>query len=181
MLLEPLSKCPGGFPYIFFITPHPMTFISVDDSTFLQYRIFVLWSHQEVFDGITSFKVDLHSMFVACSLDVFIQPFVIWQHYAWILVVLLIICIAIVILLLVSLGHHTISSKYSVICTLHHRAKTICSSPHLLQQEEDHLHSVLQAVKHPYFSYFFKLIPIFPIFFWKNIHIKIWPMVQPLY
>ena len=30
-------------------------------------------------------------------------------------------------------SHHTISSKYSVIGTLHHRAKTICSSPQFLQ------------------------------------------------
>ena len=36
-------------------------------------------------------------------------------------------------------SHHTISSKYSVVGTLHHRAKTICSNNHLLQQEEDHL------------------------------------------
>ena len=35
-------------------------------------------------------------------------------------------------------SHQTISSKYSVIGTLHHRAKTICSGPELLQQEEDH-------------------------------------------
>ena len=97
MFLEHLSKCSGGFPYIFFITLHPMTFISVDDSTLLQYRIFV-------FDAITPFKVNLHSMFVACSLDAFTKPFVVWQHYVWILVTLLIIFIAIVILLLVSLG-----------------------------------------------------------------------------
>ena len=36
-------------------------------------------------------------------------------------------------------SHHTISSKYSVIGTLHHRANTKCSSPNLLQQEEQHL------------------------------------------
>ena len=88
MFLEPLSKCSGGFSYIFFITFHPVTFISVDDSIFLQYRIFILWSHQEVFDGIASFKMDLHPMFVACSLHVLTQPFVVWHHYVWILVAL---------------------------------------------------------------------------------------------
>ena len=36
-------------------------------------------------------------------------------------------------------SHHTISSKYSVVGKLHHRAKTICSNNHLLQQEGDHL------------------------------------------
>ena len=33
--------------------------------------------------------------------------------------------------------------------TLHHRAKTICSSPQLLQQEEDHLSRVLTKCKYP--------------------------------
>ena len=45
-------------------------------------------------------------------------------------------------------SHHTISSKYSVVGTLHHRAKTICSNPQLLQQEE-HLSRVLTRCKCP--------------------------------
>ena len=36
-------------------------------------------------------------------------------------------------------SHHTVSAKYSVVGTLHHRAETICSSPQLLQQEEKYL------------------------------------------
>ena len=36
-----------------------------------------------------------------------------------------------------------------MVCTLHHRAKTICSSPQLLQQEEDHLYRVLTRCKYP--------------------------------
>ena len=46
-------------------------------------------------------------------------------------------------------SHHTISSKYTVIGTLHHRAKTISSSPQLLQQEEDHLYRILTRCKYP--------------------------------
>ena len=46
-------------------------------------------------------------------------------------------------------SHHPISSKYSVVGTLHHRAKTICSSPHMLQQEEDHLSKVLIRCRYP--------------------------------
>ena len=38
--------------------------------------------------------------------------------------------------------------KYSVVGTLHHRAKTICSSPHMLQKE-DHLSKVLTRCKYP--------------------------------
>ena len=46
-------------------------------------------------------------------------------------------------------SHHAISSKYSVIGTLHYRANTICSSPELLQQEEQHLKKVLTKCKYP--------------------------------
>ena len=46
-------------------------------------------------------------------------------------------------------SHHALPSKYSVIGTLHHRAKTICSNPQLLKQEEDHLHRALTKCKYP--------------------------------
>ena len=46
-------------------------------------------------------------------------------------------------------NHHTISSKYSVTGTHHHMTKTICSSPQLLQQEDDHLFRVLTKCKYP--------------------------------
>ena len=46
-------------------------------------------------------------------------------------------------------SHHAISSKYSVICILHHRANTICSSPNLLKQEEQYLQRVLTKCKYP--------------------------------
>ena len=45
-------------------------------------------------------------------------------------------------------SYHTISSKYSVVGTLHHRAKTICSRPQLLQQEEEHLYKTLTECKY---------------------------------
>ena len=41
-------------------------------------------------------------------------------------------------------SHHPISSKYSVVGTLHHRARTICSNNKLLQQEDDHLSKALR-------------------------------------
>ena len=81
MFLEPLSKGSGGFPYIFLITLHPVTLVPIDDSTLFHKRIFVLGSHQEAFDGITSFKVYLHSIFLASSFEAFTQPFIIWHHY----------------------------------------------------------------------------------------------------
>ena len=46
-------------------------------------------------------------------------------------------------------SHHTLPSKYSVIGTLYHRAKTICSNPRLLKQEEDHLYRALPKCIYP--------------------------------
>ena len=45
-------------------------------------------------------------------------------------------------------SHHSISSKYSVIGTLHHRAKTVCSTPDKLKREEEHLSRVLTRCKY---------------------------------
>ena len=48
-------------------------------------------------------------------------------------------------------SHHPISSKYSMVGTLHHTAKTICSSPYMLQkeEEEEHLSRVLTRCNYP--------------------------------
>ena len=46
-------------------------------------------------------------------------------------------------------SHHTIPSKYSVVCTLYHKVKIICSSPKLLQEEEQHLFQALRRCKYP--------------------------------
>ena len=46
-------------------------------------------------------------------------------------------------------SNHTITSKYSVVGTLHHRAHVICSSPELLQQEENHLYQALTRCNYP--------------------------------
>ena len=49
-------------------------------------------------------------------------------------------------------SHHPLSSKYSVIGTLQHRANTICSSPQLLQKEEEHLQQALMRCQYPYWA-----------------------------
>ena len=41
-------------------------------------------------------------------------------------------------------SHHHLSAKFRVINTLKHRAKTVCSNQHLLQEEEDHLNKALK-------------------------------------
>ena len=46
-------------------------------------------------------------------------------------------------------SNHLIPAKLSVIHTLIHRAKQVCSTPELLQKEIDHLHKVLQDNHYP--------------------------------
>ena len=46
-------------------------------------------------------------------------------------------------------SHHHLSATFSVINTLSHRAKTVCSRPELLQQEMDHLRKALTKCKYP--------------------------------
>ena len=46
-------------------------------------------------------------------------------------------------------SNHAITSKYSVVGTLFHRARTICSKPVQLQREKKHLYQSLRKCKYP--------------------------------
>ena len=46
-------------------------------------------------------------------------------------------------------NHHAISAKYSVISTLFHRAKEVCSTKQQLDEEHEHLQNVLTTCKYP--------------------------------
>ena len=46
-------------------------------------------------------------------------------------------------------SHHAISAKYSVISTLYHRAKAVCSNLQHLNEEQAHLQKVLIRCKYP--------------------------------
>ena len=46
-------------------------------------------------------------------------------------------------------SHHSLSAKYSVIGTLIHRAKTVCTDPELLHNEIDHLRMALGKCNYP--------------------------------
>ena len=46
-------------------------------------------------------------------------------------------------------SHHILSTKFSVINTLSHRAKTVCSNPELLKQEKEHLRKALTQCRYP--------------------------------
>ena len=60
MFLEPFIKSSQGLTNIFLITIHPVTLVSVDDSTLFLDWIFVFGSHQEVLDCGASFKIHLY-------------------------------------------------------------------------------------------------------------------------
>ena len=46
-------------------------------------------------------------------------------------------------------SHHHLSTKFSVINTLKHRAKTVCSNHHLLKEEDKHLNKALRRCNYP--------------------------------
>ena len=46
-------------------------------------------------------------------------------------------------------SHHAISNKYTVISSLLHRAKDICSNQDQLKEEQTHIQKVLSACRHP--------------------------------
>ena len=46
-------------------------------------------------------------------------------------------------------SHHYLSAKFSVINTLKHRAKTVCSNQHLQKEDKDHLNKALERCKYP--------------------------------
>ena len=68
VFLEPFCKSSHRLSNIFFLTPMFTAFVSIYDFTFVGNRIFVLESHKESFDGLSSFKVNLYPKLVACLL-----------------------------------------------------------------------------------------------------------------
>ena len=46
-------------------------------------------------------------------------------------------------------SHHSLSAKYSVIGTLTHRAKVVCTTPELLKEELKYLRGALGSCKYP--------------------------------
>ena len=49
-------------------------------------------------------------------------------------------------------SHHSLSSKYSIIGTLTHGAKVVCTTPELLKDELKHLGGALGNCKYPYWA-----------------------------
>ena len=50
-------------------------------------------------------------------------------------------------------SHHNLTCKYSVVNTLTHRAKAVCSTPQLLTEELNHLEGALAKCKYPRWAF----------------------------
>ena len=50
-------------------------------------------------------------------------------------------------------SYHHLAAKYSVINTLRHRAKTVCTTKQLLEKEENHLFTALRRCKYPVWAW----------------------------
>ena len=50
-------------------------------------------------------------------------------------------------------SHHSISAKYSVISTLFHRAKEVCSRKQQLKEEQDHIQQAFTLCRYPRWAF----------------------------
>ena len=66
---------------LFLIRVNPATLISIDDPTLFEDWIWILWGHQEIFDGMSSFKVHLHTMFATDLFEAFTHTLIIGYHH----------------------------------------------------------------------------------------------------
>ena len=97
MLFEPFCKASARFSNVFFSTPLFFALISVYDSTLTIDGIMVLGSHEEAFDGLSSFKMYLYPIFAACFFNFLTEALMIWNNHVQFLIVsvawaLLIVC-----------------------------------------------------------------------------------------
>ena len=76
MFFQPFPKNPCRLPYVFLLTIHPVTLMHADYPTLLSDIIPVLGSHQEVFDGVAFFKIDLEPHLTANNFKAVIKPLV---------------------------------------------------------------------------------------------------------
>ena len=61
MFLKYLPKGPCRPSYVLLITFQSVTLVPVDNSTFLCDGVFVLWAYNKVFDGVSSFNINIDS------------------------------------------------------------------------------------------------------------------------
>ena len=68
-------------PYLLLIILHPIAFVSVDYVPVLFDQVFIFGSHQDAFDIIASFTVNLYPMSSAYIFQAPTKPFNIWNHH----------------------------------------------------------------------------------------------------
>ena len=85
VFFEPLSKCSWGLFTEFLIAFHPVTLVSIDDSTFFLMLSWTSGAIRRFLMDIASFKVNLHLMFPACVLKTFTDSFIVGNHRVWFL------------------------------------------------------------------------------------------------
>ena len=85
MFSEPLSKSSGGFTYVFLIAVNPATLKSIDDPTLFKDWILILGGHQEAFDGFSSFKIHLYTMFATGLFEALTHTLMIGYHHVGLL------------------------------------------------------------------------------------------------
>ena len=110
MFFKPLPKCSSCLSYVLLITLQPVTFVSVNYTTFLGNVFFIFRCHLQT--------------------RVYRKPTHTNQYLQWD-------------------SHHAMSNKYSVISSLLHRAKHICSSKELLEEEQMQIQEALSTCKYP--------------------------------
>ena len=85
MFFEPLCKSSRGFTNVFLITVNPATLKSIDDPTLFEDWILILGGHQEAFDGSSSLKIHLYTMFVTGLFEVLTHTLMIGYHHVGLL------------------------------------------------------------------------------------------------
>ena len=77
----PFPQGSGIFPYVFLITIHLSTLVTVEDITFAVLGVLILMSDQQLLDGGTSLEVCLYPISAADLLEAFSQSLYIGYHY----------------------------------------------------------------------------------------------------
>ena len=95
MFFEPLCKSSRGFTNVFLITVNLATLKSIDDPTLLEDWIFILGGHQEAFDGFTSFKIHLYTMFVTGLFETFTHTLMIGYHHVGLLTLVTVVVVSV--------------------------------------------------------------------------------------
>ena len=74
------SKISSWHTNIFIITVNPVTLKPVYDPTFFVDWVFVLWGHEVVFDGVTTFQVYINPILLANVFVALTESLMVWDH-----------------------------------------------------------------------------------------------------